>query len=66
MSDLQLVDYHRVLNSDKKVFTWKRKNPLKQGRLDSILISDNFTNVVETNYIKSGYRSDHSAVVIEF
>ena len=66
MSDLQLVDYYRVLNPDKKVFTWKRKNPLKQGRLDYILISDNFTNVVENIYIKSGYRSDHSAVVIEF
>lgn len=26
-------------------------------------MSENFTNVVEDMYIKSGYRSDHSAVV---
>ena len=30
------------------------------------LISDNFTNLVENIYINSGYRSDQSAVVIEF
>lgn len=66
MSDLKLVDYYRVLNPDKRVFTWKKKNPLKQGRLDYILMSENFTNVVEDMYIKSGYRFDHSAVVVEF
>lgn len=30
MKDLKLVDYYRILKS-KKVFTWRKRNPLKQG-----------------------------------
>lgn len=26
MSDLQLSDYFRILNPDKRVFTWRKKN----------------------------------------
>lgn len=40
-------------------------NPVKQGRLDYILTSENFSNIVENFDIKPGYRSDHSSVVIE-
>ena len=39
MDDLQLLDYFRVLNPDK--------NPLKQSRLDYILISESLSNLVE-------------------
>lgn len=66
MSDLCLIDYYRILNPDKKAYTWRKRNPLKQGRLDYILISENLSNIVENVSIKSGYRSDHSAVVFEF
>ena len=66
MSDLDLIDYYRVLNPDKKMYTWRKKNPMKQGRLDYFLISENLTNIVESMSIKSGYRSDHSAVICEF
>lgn len=65
MSDLGLIDYYRILNPDKKIFTWRRKTPFKQGRLDYILISENLSNITETVSIKSGYRSDHSVVVYE-
>lgn len=65
MKDLQLVDYYRILNPSKKVFTWRKRNPLKQGRLDYILISESLTNMVETISIKPGYRSDHSSVLLE-
>ena len=30
MSDLQLLDYYRTLNPDKKVFTWRKKIPLSK------------------------------------
>lgn len=66
MSDLGLIDYYRILNPDKKAYTWRKKHPFKQGRLDYILISENLSNIVENVSIKSGYRSDHSAVVFEF
>lgn len=65
MDDLQLVDYYRVLNPGKKIFTWRKKTPLKQSRLDYILISNSLSNIVENFDIKSGYRSDHSIVVLE-
>ena len=65
MEDLQLLDYYRILNPDKKAYTWRKKNPLKQSRLDYILISDSLSNLVENCTIKPGYRSDHSIVVIE-
>lgn len=65
MSDLQLSDYFRILNPSKRVFTWRKKTPFKQGRLDYILISENVSNIVENFVIKPGYRSDHSAVILE-
>ena len=65
MEDLQLVDYYRILHPEKRVYTWRKKTPLKQGRLDYILISQGLSNIVENFSIKPGYRSDHSAVVME-
>ena len=59
MDDSQLLDYYRILNPDKKVFTWRRKTPFKQARLDYILISESLSNIVEQILIKPGYRSDH-------
>lgn len=65
MDDLQIVDYYRVLNPGKKIYTWRKKTPLKQSRLDYILISNSLSNIVENFDIKSGYRSDHSIVILE-
>lgn len=65
MEDLQLIDYYRVLNPDKKVYTWRKTNSLKQSRLDILLISDSLSNLVENCSIKPGYRSDHSIVLLE-
>ena len=65
MNDMNLVDYFRVLNPDKKIYTWHKKNPTKHGRLDFFLTSENLSNIIENIEIKPGYRSDHSAVVLE-
>ena len=65
MEDLHLIDYYRVLNPDRKAYTWRKKNPLKQGRLDFFLISDSLSNLVENCTIKPGYRSDHSIILLE-
>ena len=43
----------------------EKKNPLKQGRLDYLLISQSLSNIVENFSIKPGYKSDHSVVVME-
>ena len=39
ISELDLVDMFRKLNPEKRRFTWRRKNPIKQARLDFFLIS---------------------------
>ena len=39
MSELDLIDYYRVLHQTTKSFTWRKKNPFKQARLDFFLIS---------------------------
>ena len=43
----------------------EKKNPVKQGRLDYILTSEKFSNIIENFDIKHVYRSDHSLVVVE-
>ena len=53
----------QLLNREKKIYTWRKKTPLKQSRLDYILISESLSNVVEKFTIKPSYRSDHSAVI---
>ena len=65
MENLQLIDYYRVLNPDRKAYTWRKKNRLKQGRFDFCLISDSLSNLFENCTIKPGYRSDHSIVLLE-
>ena len=32
MEDLQLIDYYRVLNPDRKAYTWCKKNPFKDNQ----------------------------------
>ena len=45
-------------------YTWHRKNPVRCARLDYFLISESLTDLVDKCYIKPGYRSDHSIVVL--
>ena len=65
MEDMKLVDYFRILNSDSKCFTLRRKTPIRQARLDYFLTSENLGNIIDTIKVKPGYRSDHSTVILE-
>ena len=62
MLDLGLADVWRDNNPEVKRFTWRRSNPLKQGRLDFFLISDYLISYFENCDIHSSYRSDHSMI----
>ena len=65
---LEIIDNHklkdafRVLNPLAKRYTWRRKKPLKQARLDYYLVSDNMIDIIKNCNIKPGYRSDHSII----
>ena len=47
-----------------KRYTWRRKNPLKQSRLDLFLVTESIINSVKSSKIETGYKSDHSMVTL--
>ena len=61
----KLRDAIRLLNPTVKRFTWRRRNPIKQARLDYFLISQTLADLITNCNIKPGYRSDHSRVDID-
>ncbi|MEW8548783.1 MAG: reverse transcriptase domain-containing protein, partial [Candidatus Thiodiazotropha sp.] len=60
------VDAWRVLNEGKKSYTWRKFNPeRKQSRLDYFLLSEELFQYVMDCSILSGYRTDHSGVLLK-
>lgn len=59
-----LVDTFRERNPETKRYTWHRKIPHKQARLDYILISDSLLPSLTSSIIEPGYRSDNSFSII--
>ena len=57
---LNLADADRYFHPISKRFTWRRRNPLKQSRLDYFLISSPLTDLISNIEIRAGYKSDHS------
>jgi exonuclease III len=63
MDGLNLVDVFRINNPELKRFTWRRKNPIKQARLDFFLMSESLLPMSPSIRHENSYRSDHSPVV---
>ena len=61
-----LVDLYRYYNPDKRRYTWRKTNPLKQARLDYFVVTSSFTDISIDTEIKPGYRSDHSILECTF
>ena len=57
-----LVDPFREIFPNKKRYTWRKRSPLKQSRLDFFLISDDLLPSLKDSNIESSYRSDHSII----
>ena len=51
MSENDICDIYRVRNPDTVRFTWRRKTPFKQRRLDLFLISDVIIEISVTNLL---------------
>ena len=60
-----LVDPFREKYPNKKRFTWKKRNPCKQARLDFFLISESLFHYVKDTFIYPSYRSDHAIILLE-
>ena len=65
MNELDLLDIYRTLHINTRRYTWRRKNPLKQARLDYFVISASMADIISKCDIKPGYRSDHSIIEIQ-
>ena len=60
-----LVDPFRELSPELQRYTWRKKTPFKQARLDFFLFSESLLPNLRKCTIESSYRSDHSMVVLE-
>ena len=60
VNELDLTDAYRYSHPSTKRYTWRRKPPLKQARLDYFLVSSPFIDLIGQCDINSSYRSDHS------
>ena len=60
-----LCDVYRNLNPEKRRYTWRRKNPIKQARLDYFIASTPLLDIINSCDIKPGYRSDHSILELD-
>ena len=59
------IDIYRFINDDKS-FTWRRLNPeIKQARLDFFLISEETFQIANDCKKVSGYRTDHSGIILQ-
>ena len=61
-----LQDPWRICYPNLTRYTWFKKNPVKKGRLDFFLVSEELLSLVNKIEMKPGYRTDHSTVEIEF
>ena len=62
MTKFNLVDVWREFYPDRKAYTWRKFNSVKQSRLDYFLISEELIPEVNNLRIEHSYRSDHSPV----
>ena len=62
MEDQNWCDIWRVVNGDRREFTWRRRNPFVMSRLDFFLIPYENVNSVVESQIVSGVQSDHSFI----
>lgn len=56
------IDPFRQLHENIRRYSWRKKTPLKQSRLDFFLISQTLLSGLEKCNIESSYRSDHSMI----
>ena len=62
----KLYDPFREAYPSLKRYTWRKRSPLKQARLDYFLLSEAMRPSVNKSSIEGSYRSDHSMITLEF
>lgn len=63
----ELNDIWRILNPNKREYTWhSNHNPPIFCRLDYFLVTTDLLNSIHKCKINSGFKSDHSIVILEY
>ena len=57
-----LTDPFRQFNPDKQCYTWRKRNPIQQARLDFFLISPPLNTFMISSSIEIGFMFDHSII----
>ena len=65
IEDCSLTDVYRYFHPDKSRYTWRRKHPLQQARLDCFLASNTMLDLIHKCNTLPGYRTDHSLLKME-
>ena len=65
MTEYNLSDMFREIYPDKRKYTWRKFNSIKQARLDYFLVSEELQTVVNDVEIDHSYRSDHSLIILD-
>lgn len=60
-----VIDPFREIHPQLKHYTWRKRSPLKQSRLDFFLTSEGMYQYVKYNKAGTSNRSDHSLVTLE-
>ena len=64
-AQFDLLDAWRVLNPDTRRYTWRRKRPEIQCRLDFFLVTESLMCNIKSANISTGYKTDHSLIEIK-
>ena len=62
MNILNLRDLFRTMHPTSKSYTWFKRNPIQQARLDDFIVSNTMLDLLTDCSIKPGYGSDHSSI----
>ena len=64
INEEHLIDPYRDAHPELKMYTWRRKQPLQQARLDFFLVTEDLLTSIKKCKIENSYRSDHSPVTL--
>ena len=56
-SDVNTILSRDLINNMDHIYTWHRQNPLKMARLEFFLMSEELLTMIDSVYIKNGYRT---------
>ena len=65
MAQYDLFDVARELYPEKRMYTWRKFNSIKQARLDYFLITEEIMTETKAVTVEPSYRSDHSCVILQ-